>query len=57
MMKTKQGNNVTDHIDAVYTENGTERPWSIRLGAIFDENQIGQRRDWSYKSDLQQKRN
>ena len=32
-------------IDAVYTKNETELSWSIELGSICDEKQIGQQRN------------
>ena len=40
-----------------YVEKGIEFSWSIESGANCDENQVGQRRDWSYKYDLRQKWN
>ena len=46
-----------DCIDMVYVENETEMLWSIELGLIFNDNKIGQRRDWSYKGGLHQKWN
>ena len=46
-MKTKDNNDVIDHIDVVYAENKTEPLWLIGLGVISDENKIGQWRDWS----------
>ena len=46
MKKTRQDNDVNDCTGAVYTENKTELSWLIRLGAICDENQTKQRRDW-----------
>ena len=30
-MKTKQDNNVTDHISVIYNENETKLSWPIRL--------------------------
>ena len=44
-MKTKQDNDMTNHISAVYVENDTELSWPIGLGAVCEENQIGQQRD------------
>lgn len=41
MTKTKQDNNVINHIDAVYIEKGNELLWSIKSSANCDENQIG----------------
>ena len=37
-MKTKQDNNVTDHIGAIHIENETMLSWSIEPGALCDEN-------------------
>ena len=37
-MKTRQDNNVIDCTSVVYIKNKIELSWSIRLGAIFDEN-------------------
>ena len=47
-MKTRQDNDVIDYTGLVYTKKETELLWPIGLGAICDENQIRQRRDWSY---------
>ena len=47
MMKTKQDNNVTNRIDAVYAQNETQLLYLIILGAVCDENETGQRRDQS----------
>lgn len=41
MTKTKQDNYVIDCIDTVYAKNEIELLWSIKLGAIYYENQIG----------------
>ena len=38
MMKTKQDNNVTNCIDAVYAQNETQLLYLIILGAVCDEN-------------------
>ena len=40
-MKTRQDNDVTNHLDAVYIENKIELPCMIELGTICDYNQIG----------------
>ena len=37
-MKTRQDNEMTDHIGAVYAENDNELSLPIRLGADYDEN-------------------
>ena len=47
-MKTRQDNDVIDYTSLVYTKKETELLWPIGLGAICGENQIRQRRDWSY---------
>ena len=38
MMRTKQENELTSHVGAVYIENDTELSWLIGLGADCDEN-------------------
>ena len=50
-------NDVTDHIDVVYTKNKTEFPWPIRPSVVNEENQTGQRHDRSYKSGLPKNNN
>lgn len=40
-MKTKQNNDLTDCIGAVYAEDDIEMWWSTGLGMICDKNQIG----------------
>ena len=45
-MKTKQVNDLTDHVGAFYTENDIELSWSIESGTVSDENHRGQRLDW-----------
>ena len=40
-MKTREDNDVTDHIGVVYIENNTELLWLIGLAVDYDENQIG----------------
>ena len=56
-MKTRQDNDVTDCIGAIYVENKTGLLWLIKSGIICDENQIGQWHDWSYRYGLLQNRN
>ena len=34
MMKTRQDNDMIDHIGALYAENNTELPWLIGLGFV-----------------------
>ena len=38
-MKTKQDNDMTDHIVVVYIENDIELSWPIRFGAICVKDQ------------------
>ena len=52
VMKTKQNNDMTDHTDAVYIKNEIELPWLIVPGLVYDEYQIGQRYDQSYRFSL-----
>ena len=40
---------MTDHTNAMYTENKIDLSWLIRLGAIYDENQTGQECDRLYR--------
>lgn len=56
-MKTKQDNNVTDHIGVVYAENETELSWPIGPDAVCEENQIGQWHNWLYRYGLHWKWN
>ena len=42
MTKTKQDNNVTDHIGLVYTKNNTELLGPIGPGTVYDENNTRQ---------------
>ena len=56
-MKTKEDNNVIDCTDVVYAKNDVELLWPIRPSADYDEKQIGQLRDWSYRCRLCQKQN
>lgn len=41
-MKTKQDNDITDHIGLVYVEIKTELLGPILLGTVYDENWRGQ---------------
>ena len=45
MMKTRQVIDESDHISAIYTENEIELLYVIGSGVVYDENQIGQRRN------------
>lgn len=54
-MKTKQDNDVVDCSGAIYTKNDTELLCSIGLKIDYDENQVGQRHDQTYKCSLRQK--
>ena len=44
-------------IGAVYVENKIELSWSIRMGAVYDENEKGQQRDQLYRCCLQWRQN
>ena len=35
-MKTRQDNDMTNRIGAVYAENEIKLSWSIELGAVYD---------------------
>ena len=48
IMKMRYDNDVTNRIGAVYTENETELPWSIRKSVAYEEKWTGQRRDRLY---------
>ena len=41
----------------VYAKNEFELPWLIRLGRVYDENQIGQRHEQSYRLALRRNQN
>ena len=45
MRKTRQDNDMTDNINVVYTESETKLTWSIKSGAVCDENQTRQQRE------------
>ena len=47
MAKTKEDNDVIDHIGVVYIKNDIELSWPIGLSVICDENYTGQRCDES----------
>ena len=38
MTKTRQDNDLTDHIGPVYIENEIKLLWPIRRGTFYDEN-------------------
>ena len=57
MTKTRQKNNVTDLTSAIYVEKEIELSRPIRPIVVYDENQIGQQHDQSYRCGLCQKRN
>ena len=42
MMKTRQDNELINHTGVVYIENKKKLFWSIKPGAIYDENQTEQ---------------
>lgn len=50
MSKTKQENDMADHIGLVYVEIETQLSIPMWLGAIYDENQTGKRLDRSYSA-------
>lgn len=41
-MKTKQDNDMTDGIDAIYDKNEPQLLWPIKLNTVYDEKQTGQ---------------
>ena len=45
MMKTRQDNDMTNHIDTVYAKNDIELLWPIEPIVDCDKNQIGQLHD------------
>ena len=57
MMKTRQDNDMTDHIGLLHSKIETELLGPIWSGIVCDENQIGQRLDNSYKYGLHWKQN
>ena len=44
-MKTRQDNDMTNRIGAVYVKSDTELLWSTESGGVCDENKRGQRHD------------
>lgn len=54
--KTKQDNDMTDYIGAVYAENDIEPSGPIKPSAIFHDKWIRQRCDRLYKCDLCRKK-
>ena len=57
VMKTRHDNDVTESIGVAYMENDTELSWSIRSGADYNKNQIGQLHDQLHRCGLCQKQN
>ena len=57
LMKTRLDNYMTDHIGLVYAKNDIELSRPIGLGAVCDNNQTGQWRDWSYRYNIRWKWN
>ena len=57
MTKTKQDNDMTDHMSLVYVENDIELLWPIKSGANSDENHIEQLCECLYRCGLCQKQN
>ena len=39
-MKTKQDNDITNHIGAIQVENGMKFSWLVQPGVVYDENQM-----------------
>ena len=52
MTKTTLGNDMTNSVGVVYTENETKLSWPIRLGVIYDEKDVRQLHNRSYRYDL-----
>lgn len=46
MTKTKEDNDMIDHIGVVYVENDDKLPWSIWSSVDCNQNQIRQLCDW-----------
>ena len=57
MPKTRQENDINNLKDVAYAKNKTELLWLKGLGVIYDENQIRQWHDQSYKCGLRWKWN
>ena len=57
MIKTKQDNNITDHIGMVYADTETELSVPIWPTMIYDENHTEQQRDRLYRCGLHWKWN
>ena len=55
--KTRQNNDTTNRIGAVYTENEIKMLWLIGPGVVCDENQAEQQLDRSYRYGLRWKQN
>ena len=52
MMKTKQDNNVIDHIGEFYGKNDTELSWPIGPSAVSDKYKREQWHDRSYSTSM-----
>ena len=48
----RQYNDMIDRISTLYVENKTEILWLIQWGTVYEEDQIGQQCEWSYKCGL-----
>ena len=57
MMKTSQDNDVINLTSPLYAENETQLLWLIQWDIVYDEDQIGQQHDWSYRCSLHRKWN
>lgn len=49
MTKTRKYNDMIDCIGLLYVENETKLLWLIRWCMVYDVDQTGQQRDWSYR--------
>ena len=49
MIEMRQDNDMTDRDGLLYAKKKIELWWLIQQGMVYDENQIGQWRNWSYK--------
>ena len=52
VLKTRQDNDMTDHIGAVYAKNDNELLWHVGLGDNYDEKQTRQLWDETYMFSL-----
>ena len=57
MLKNRHDNDVTNSKGVISIEYDTQVSWPIRQCAVYDDDQIWNRRDWSYNSALLRKQN